>query len=292
MFGPVHCGVSTSNLPTELLNSLETEEQLDEVLHSFATNDDIESYNAEPATPLERIDETDKNFANKGDTKSHDVESTTAVAIMDEICIICDDKMVQPSNVTPCKLCDLIIHNDCGTVFDDDFVCPICLRGQEIAHSQDDCFEKQKIAAKKMANSSADRFVKIDEGDCISLTVPKVDRGPLDFGNILGVVMLIKNGVYQVGTSHGVIKGWFPRTDIGIARSNTISKEIVPTDILITLREAAAKQSLSGGQGFAKCNCKPSTNQCRTKRCNCFKNERRCNSRCHLSSTCCNKHDI
>lgn len=209
---------------------------------------------------------------------------------MTETCVICEE-LLQPFKSSPCIQCKLIVHNECGTIFDTDFVCPMYLRGQEIAMVQEECFKNQKIAAEKMSNFSADRFVRIDEGECVSLAVPKVDRGPLDFGNILGVVMSIKNGVYQIGTGQGVIKGWYPRTDIGISQSRSISKEDVPVNKFITLREAAAKQSLTGGQGFQKCNCQPSVSQCKTKRCRCFKENRLCNSRCHSKNTCCNKHD-
>ncbi|XP_011859348.1 PREDICTED: histone-lysine N-methyltransferase SETMAR-like [Vollenhovia emeryi] len=41
----------------------------------------------------------------------------------------------------------------------------------------------------------------------------------------------------------------------------------IPKNVLLTLREAAAKQSASGGQGYKKCNCKIAKNQCQTNRC-------------------------
>ena len=79
-----------------------------------------------------------------------------------------------------------------------------------------------------------------------------------------------------------------PRTEIQLCESAIIQLNEVP-EVILTLREAAAKQSLTGGQGFKKCKCKPAKNQCRTKRCVCFKENLLCNSRCHNSLSCCNK---
>lgn len=39
----------------------------------------------------------------------------------------------------------------------------------------------------------------------IAIKVPKFDRRPLDPKNILGVIVDIKNNVYQIGTKHGIL---------------------------------------------------------------------------------------
>ena len=100
--------------------------------------------------------------------------------------------------------------------------------------------------------------------------------------------MDIRNDIHQIGTNDGMIKGWFPRTDLLRVEATNIIQE-VPKEKLLSLREAARYQSLSDGQGYQKCNCKISGNQCKTKRCKCFNNNVSCNFRCHLSSTCFNK---
>lgn len=79
-------------------------------------------------------------------------------------------------------------------------------------------------------------------------------------------------------------KEWIPRTDqisLSFAASLTIAE--VPEDIVLLLRGAASKQSLSSGQGFIKCNCKASGTKCKTNRCYCFK------SKVHKSTTFCKK---
>lgn len=129
----------------------------------------------------------------------------------------------------------------------------------------------------------------VDLGDCVLINIDKVDRGPGDPPNLLAVVTDIKNGVYQVGTSEGIIKSWFNRVDIKKSTSNFISLNQVCTKQFISLREAVSKESLFNGQGYVKCLCQPSKVQCKTNRCQCFKAKLQCNSRCHKSGPCSNK---
>lgn len=204
-------------------------------------------------------------------------------------CGVCNVNFTKNCTVINCHCCHLPIHINCGVDIDEDIVCPLCLRGQNLIETRKDCFERQKIAAAKMTNFSAQLFPPLNIGDCVSLAVAKFDRGPLDFPNIIGVITATENGVYQVGTKDGIIKGWHQRTDMEIAQSSAITANDVDKNNLLSLREAAAKQSLSGGQGYKKCSCKPSKNQCMTKRCVCRKADHKCNSRCHPKSTCANK---
>ena len=65
-----------------------------------------------------------------------------------------------------------------------------------------------------------------------------------------------------------------------------MSKDDVPMEQEISLRSAARQESISGGQGYFRCNC---TGNCQTKHCKCFKAELKCNSRCHNQRSCYNK---
>ena len=78
------------------------------------------------------------------------------------------------------------------------------------------------------------------------------------------------------------------RTDIAKSGTSAILlNNDVPSDKLLSLREATNEQSVIGGQGYKKCNCEAAKNQCKT--CTRFKTGILCNSRFHLSSPCCNK---
>ena len=71
--------------------------------------------------------------------------------------------------------------------------------------------KRKKIAADKMVNVSLKKLPGLSVGDSIMLSVPNVNRGPLDLANILGVITDKRNDVYQIGTVKGIIKGWIPR---------------------------------------------------------------------------------
>ena len=56
----------------------------------------------------------------------------------------------------------------------------------------------------------------------------------------------------------------------------------------VGLRAAMKDVSAVGGQGMLRCSCKGA---CNRNTCTCFKNGRRCNSRCHAGSKACCNHD-
>ena len=97
-----------------------------------------------------------------------------------------------------------------------------------------------------------------------------------------------KNDLYQIGTENGMLKGWLDKTSMQKSTAFTVNIKDVPEN-LISIREAAAFQSLTGGQGLKKCNCKSVGNRCQGNRCKCFKAKRQCTSRCHSNLTCKNK---
>lgn len=69
-----------------------------------------------------------------------------------------------------------------------------------------DVFKRQKLHAEKMKTFSEEAFPPLRIGDSVTVSVPSVDRGPLDFPNIHAVVLSIKNGAFQVGTKNGLSK--------------------------------------------------------------------------------------
>lgn len=140
-----------------------------------------------------------------------------------------------------------------------------------------------------MINFCTVTFPPLSIGDEVTITVPTVDRGPLDFSSIRGIVIDKKNDLYQIGTKAGLIKEYLPRTDLIKCNSKEIELEKVPKGSLISLREAASHQSMTGGQGFRKCACKSAKKLCGTKTCKCFKAGVPCNSRCHTGLCCLNK---
>lgn len=184
------------------------------------------------------------------------------------------------------------MHCNCGELClesEEQLICTHCARGKRLRKTHDACYKRQKIAADKMKTFSEKTFPPLNVSDVVSVKVPDVDKGPLDYPNILGIVASKQNGVYQIGTRHGIIKDWQARTDLGLCKTKLLTLNDVPADTSLALREAATMQSRNGGQGFKKCNCQPAKNHCQTRRCSCFKAKVQCNSRCHFKSSCSNK---
>lgn len=140
-----------------------------------------------------------------------------------------------------------------------------------------------------MTERSSKLFTPLKVEDTIILNISKFDRGPLDPKNIEGIVLDVRNNVYQIGTPAGVIKNWCSREELKQVEAIKFEISQVPRDKLVSVREAVSGVSLFEGQGFVKCNCQASKNQCATKRCSCFKNQRKCSSKCHQPISCSNK---
>lgn len=294
LLGPISCGIRSLDIPEEMLDNLQTEEDLERIMvelrgvQNEISNPDIQPHSltvkASEIPPELLSSEIPPEIPSEISTKIYDPADIPPADL--DICIICL-VILQENEAKPCSICEVMLHLDCGVNFDNaDFVCPLCLRGRELVKTRQDCFKRQTIAAEKMTDFSEKKFPPLEIGECVTLAISKFDRGPLDFANIIGVISAKENGVYQIGTKDGLIKGWFPRTDVEKAASRPFTIEDVNKEICLTLREAASKQSMMGGQGFKKCSCKPSDKQCLTNRCVCKKVGHKCNSRCHANSTC------
>jgi hypothetical protein len=183
----------------------------------------------------------------------------------------------------------------CGVVheghegFGDEITCNLCLREESIQTNREKSYEGQVKAADIMAKKSRSIFNDLEIGKFVIVTVPKFDRAPLDKKNLEGIIIDKKNNVYQIGTKDGVLKNWLPRSELTLVSSINFDFNDIPQERVISLREACTLQSMFSGQGFSKCQCQPSKNQCSTKRCACFKNEHLCSSRCHSNNPCKNK---
>jgi len=106
-----------------------------------------------------------------------------------------------------------------------------------------------------------------------------LDRGRCEFRNIKAIVLsCLDNGLYQLGTIHGILKQAYSRNQFSPVKEKFISDEDVPKDKEVSLRTAAKEDSMGTGQGFFRCNCKTG---CESGRCKCKKENVLCNSKCH-----------
>lgn len=132
---------------------------------------------------------------------------------------------------------------------------------------------------------------ELELGQNVLVNVSEFDRGKTDHRNLLGVIEEIvdqEHGGVIVLTEHGKLDGIIYPNQYTIPSEQLIERSEVKAEPVISIREAVRLQSLTGGQGFKRCNCS-STSKCQTSRCKCFKDKLKCNSRCHGSGPCNNK---
>jgi hypothetical protein len=154
--------------------------------------------------------------------------------------------------------------------------------------------QRRRTAAKNL-QLQAERMIRRGEGilptvkvgDNVLLKIPEFDRGRADPANMIVVVMAVDDGRIKVGTKHGVLDHQLERNAVELTKVKSVTIADVP-DVLLSLREMVRKDSVGSGQGFRHCTCR--SQNCRSKRCTCFKNSIICSSSCHPGRSCDN-HD-
>jgi len=124
-------------------------------------------------------------------------------------------------------------------------------------------------------------------GDTVRVPIPQVDRGKTDARNVLACVLEVTpDGFFKLGTRQGTLKQLYVRSQFQLCHEQFLKLENVPAHEEMSLRSVASAQAVDNGQGFFRCSC---TKKCDTKRCLCSKKKVLFNSKCHNSSSCCNK---
>ena len=104
----------------------------------------------------------------------------------------------------------------------------------------------------------------------------------MDSRNIKGVVLVIINNGYRIGTKVGTIVGLMSRNQIEKIEGNSLTLLDIPENTEVSVRKAARLLSLSGGQGHVHCSCRGG---CKTRKCKCKTSNILCNSRCHATGS-------
>ncbi|XP_076056171.1 uncharacterized protein LOC143034113 [Oratosquilla oratoria] len=138
----------------------------------------------------------------------------------------------------------------------------------------------QSKTATRMTRCGKYLLKPLSVGQCATLRVPDVDRGPTDPRNLLVVVLKENDGLHTVGCREEIIGPKFTATDLCAIKQPLIKPEEVP-DICLSIRTATVRGT--GGQGYVKCQC---TTQCTSQWCSCLRKKLKCNSRCHPGRSC------
>src|SRR6218665_368407 len=119
-----------------------------------------------------------------------------------------------------------------------------------------------------------------------------VDRGRGHPRNLMGVIIDRDDNdmyMYHIAVRAQVLHGKYSRNQFELCIHKLLQITDVSTDEEVALRTAVQRQSPCGGQGFVKCNCAGSS-RCKSNRCKYCEAKVNCNSRCHASLSCDNKH--
>jgi hypothetical protein len=294
VFGqPVRLGLKTTKIPGNIINTINTEEDLTEVIKSIKINelakfDDNINTNTLITSPVISNEDSPQQIEsielNRLRIEKESKNSSTSTLS----CVVCQK---ETTGAHLCNICKQSVHSICGTPsgedgFGSEVICFLCSKSQTAISSRMSSLESLKVQANKMLNTSEKFLQTIEVGRNVTVPIPQFDKGRIDFRNIMAVVLENKDNNYKVGTKNGVIKKLFPRSELTLVEKCFFGPEDVPIDKEISLRQESTFSSLGHGQGVVKCSCKKN---CESKRCVCKSNGILCNSRCHNSLSCFNK---
>ncbi|CAI6347676.1 unnamed protein product [Macrosiphum euphorbiae] len=211
---PVHC------LPNDEINSLRTEEDVEEL--------------------LKQMQETGLH-----DSKQNIEEVISPISEQQE------NMMDTDTNLRKCERCFIFLEAD-----NESTNCMNCQRHEQIQnerHKSSECLKKQ---AKKMMTISNKKFTPLEVGTTVKVSIPDVDRARGSPRNLLAVITQVEDDLYKLGTENGIIKHLYTRSQIDPCKECFVDLVSVNTEKEITLREAAGFSSVTGSQAGILCNSK------------------------------------
>ena len=127
------------------------------------------------------------------------------------------------------------------------------------------------------------RFWRV--GDAVTVNVPTLDRGSLDFKRVPGVIVKITNGFHKIRTQFGVLETQYRTDELESCSFLAAIVDWWTDDAVLTLREVERKFNMQTNE-VAVYKCKSA---CTTKKCKCFKNGIWCTTRSHSGLGCSNR---
>ena len=291
-------GVQTLNLDKDILEGVDTEEQLNEIL----PNNEVEDENSSDLNKSfnnNEVEDAEFVLLQEEDNSEHEIDSVNiepaivtteivdSVPVQIDACINCSKNFMPAtfSKAKTCLQCQRFCHDFC---LSSENVCRLCEKGTEMINQRNGAKRKQQEQADRKLEKSVERFKPADIGETVLVPIPDLDRGRCEYPNLKAIVLENhENGhLWRLGCRSGVLDQWYSRNQFQPTIEKFITADEVPLGIEISLRAAAKAESIGGGQGYLRCNC---TGNCKTKRCKCFKENLKCNSRCHNQRSCSNK---
>jgi len=303
-------GIERTALPKEVMDKLETEEELDAALLELIGHQSEAATETPEDDQLTQLHDEDAQ-EDAEETQSEDAEATEAVAVQEDSAARLRDQQLEEAEHT--DQADILeqsmesmevdteteasggggAEKDVSDMLrrleqeESDTTDPVEQHISRIDACREDAAAGQAKSRDQMMASSNLKQPQLAVGDCVLLPVSEFDRGRLDCRNIPGVISQVTpRGLYRVATKHGVVNTLLSRNQLLKADCQLLTlDETVPE--VHSFRKLASLHSQSGGQGFSKCSC---ATKCDTKRCACRKKGTLCHSHCHpRNSKCKNK---
>lgn len=170
---------------------------------SLSTTRQLEPVNNSTSTPASTVKTSVVLLASEGEA---------AVSDSKACCVVCG---MESTGAHSCDIYKNPVHAICGNTVGEEgygskILCYLCQKEESIKDQRENAAKHLKKSAEKMKEVSLKKFKDVLVNSTVLVDVPKVDRGPLDENNIVGIVLDIKNNLYQIGTSVGIIKDWLP----------------------------------------------------------------------------------
>ncbi|KHJ41552.1 hypothetical protein D918_08404 [Trichuris suis] len=213
-------GLATSSLPQDVLQDIQTEEELEEIIESVQTIP-----REERDSPLQETDSIAQEKKN-------------------------ETKLWQKSS---CAICGHAIRDDRYEKmegYEANILCNLCFNIGNAGKAKVESKLNLERQAKRMKVDSDKQFLPVRLGATVRVPAPDVDRGQVDARNLLAVVMSVtENGFCRLGTAQGVLNQLYARSGFTPCRKELIRIEDVPNQE-IPVRSTAIAQSTGSGQGF------------------------------------------
>ena len=236
MFGcDVKVGLTSSSLPTELIERMLSE---DDLLSALASPETQQASTSAPAP--------DPNSPSTSESVNIDENPNSTTSNDIQIAIVNEDS---PAINTTTPVFTISQSNDPH---------PMNLAPMDIITSRMDSILMEREGARTAQFAQAERMVKRSRidiahghlGDNVAVPIPLVDRGRGDPRNILGVILERNEyNMYTICVKSGILKSKYARNQFDLCPQRLLQESDVDLTKTTTLREAVTQESTCGGQG-------------------------------------------
>ncbi|XP_025202918.1 uncharacterized protein LOC112600005 [Melanaphis sacchari] len=208
MFGTkAQRGLLTSSLLREQIEKLATKEELEQILQSVTPQTDPESKGSDE-------NEVEEEYNGKS-----------------------DDNLDNQANNDEDKLSDKIDGKNQNELLNINEKKENTIKNRALA------LNGLQTQASVMLRSSNQKFPPAQVGDTVRVRVPDIDRGRMDYQNILAVIMDVDNDLYKLGTKYRIISQLYTRNQFAVCKEKLISLNDVLSNQKMSLRQVSTAAS-------------------------------------------------